>query len=135
MRKNSPHSTEKANASGIIKIIDFIGSALDDLSSMPDEVKFDFGYSLYKAQLGEYPPRAKVLSGFGGANVIELRENWHGDTYRAVYTVQFKNCIYVLHCFKKKSSSGIATPKPDIDLIKRRLKVAIDNEAQKGESK
>ena len=135
MRKNSPHPTEKANASGIIKTIDFIGSALDDLSSMPDEVKFDFGYNLYKAQLGEYPPTAKVLSGFGSANIIELRENWHGDTYRAVYTVQFKNCIYVLHCFKKKSSSGIATPKPDIDLIRRRLKVAIDNEAQKGEIK
>jgi phage-related protein len=98
---------------------------------MPDEVKFDFGYNLYKAQLGEYPPTAKVLSGFSGANVIELREKWHKETYRAVYTVQFKNCIYGLHCFKKKSSSGIATPKPDIDLIKRRLKIAIDNEAQK----
>ncbi len=100
----------------------FIGSALDDLKSMPDEVKQDFGYNLYKAQLGEYPSTAKALSGFDGASVIELRENWHGNTYRAVYTVQFKDCIYVLHCFKKKSNSGIATPKPDIDLIKQRLK-------------
>lgn len=89
---------------------------------MPDEVKQDFGYSLYKAQLGEYPSTAKALSGFDGASVIELKENWHGDTFRAIYTVQFKDCIYVLHCFKKKSSTGIATPKPDIDLIKSRLK-------------
>ena len=90
-----------------------MGSALDDLKSMPDEVRQYFGYSLYKAQLGEYPPTAKALSGFDGASVIELKENWHGDTFRAIYTV---------HCFKKKSNSGIATPKPDIDLIKSRLK-------------
>lgn len=45
-----------------------------------------------------------------------------------IYTVQFKDSVYVLHCFKKKSSSGISTPKPDIDLIKSRLKIAIETE-------
>lgn len=51
--------------------------------------------------------------------------------YRALYTVKFKETVYVLHCFKKKSSSGIATPKPEIDLIKARLKIAIDIEKNK----
>ncbi len=44
-----------------------------------------------------------------------------GDTWRAVYTVRFDDAVYVLHAFQKKSKSGVATPKHDIDLIKRRL--------------
>jgi len=47
-----------------------------------------------------------------------------GDAYRAVYTVKFPELVYVLHAFQKKSNRGIATPKRDIDLIKKRLKVA-----------
>lgn len=118
-----------------MKKLRFVGSSKEDLSSMPDDVKQDFGYHLFKAQAGEFPATAKPLKGFGGASVIELRENWHGDTYRAVYTVQFRDCIYVLHCFKKKSSSGISTPKPDLELIKQRLKDVIKYENQKGEIK
>ncbi len=114
-----------------MKLLKFVGSALKDLSIMPNEVKLDFGYQLYKAQLGEYPITAKPLKGFGGASVIELRENFCGDTYRAVYTVKFENTIYVLHCFKKKSNSGIATPQTDIELIKKRLQVAIEIELNK----
>lgn len=51
-------------------------------------------------------------------------EDHDGNTYRAAYTVQFKDVIYVLHAFQKKAKRGIATPKPDIDLIKRRLQTA-----------
>ena len=47
-----------------------------------------------------------------------------GDTYRAVYTVRFKAAVYVLHAFQKKAKKGIATPKQEIDLVKRRLKIA-----------
>ncbi|MBI4988798.1 MAG: type II toxin-antitoxin system RelE/ParE family toxin [Rhodocyclales bacterium] len=49
---------------------------------------------------------------------------FRGDAYRAVYTVKFGDTVYVLHCFQKKSSHGIGTPKPDIDLIRERLKAA-----------
>jgi phage-related protein len=51
-------------------------------------------------------------------------EDYQTDTYRAVYTIKFSESVYVLHAFQKKSKKGMATPKPDIDLIKRRLKVA-----------
>ena len=51
-------------------------------------------------------------------------EDWHGDTYRAVYTVNLSAAVYVLHCFQKKATKGIATPKPDLDLIAARLKAA-----------
>ncbi len=62
--------------------------------------------------------------GFGGAGVLEVVEDDAGGTYRAVYTVKFAEAVFVLHCFQKKSKSGIATPKADMDIIRARLKVA-----------
>jgi phage-related protein len=38
--------------------------------------------------------------------------------------VKFSAAVYVLHCFQKKAIKGIATPKPDLDLIATRLKLA-----------
>ena len=78
---------------------------------------------MFLAQTGQHPPSAKPLKGLGGGTV-ELVEDFDGDTYRAVYTVRFAEAVYVLHAFKKKSKRGIATPKGDIDLIKRRLRDA-----------
>ena len=66
----------------------------------------------------------KVLKGFGDAGVLEIIESDTGGTYRAVYTVRFAEAVFVLHCFQKKSKSGIATPKADMDLIRSRLKIA-----------
>ncbi|WP_224419097.1 MULTISPECIES: type II toxin-antitoxin system RelE/ParE family toxin [unclassified Modicisalibacter] len=66
--------------------------------------------------------RSSPSKGFGSAGVLEVVEDYQGDTYRAVYTVKFQGAVYVLHCFQKKSSSGIATPKPDLDKIRDRLK-------------
>ena len=62
--------------------------------------------------------------GFGGAGVLEVVDDFDGDTYRAVYTVRFAEIVYVLHAFQKKSKRGAATPKADIDLIRQRLKRA-----------
>lgn len=107
-----------------MKPCEFIGSSKDDISSMPQQVKDAFGFAIRAAQRGSKHPDAKPLKGFGGAGVIEVVENFDGDTYRAVYTVKFAGMIYVLHVFKKKSKRGTETPKTDIDLIKRRLKVA-----------
>lgn len=83
-----------------------------------------FGYALSLAQMGDRDDSAKVLKGFGGAGVLEVVEDATGGTYRAVYTVKFAEAVFVLHCFQKKSKSGIATPKGDMDLIRARLKVA-----------
>jgi phage-related protein len=83
----------------------------------------DTPYALHLAQEGKKHEQAKPLKGFGSAGVLEVVEDYRGDTYRAVYTVKFGNAIYVLHCFQKKSTSGIETPKPDMELIRARLKV------------
>ncbi len=109
---------------GTFKSLDFIGSSREDLREFPDGVKQDIGYALFEAQKGQMPLAAKPLKGFGGAGVLEIIERFDGETYRAVYTVKFREVIYVLHCFQKKSKSGIKTPQQDIELIHRRLKAA-----------
>ena len=102
----------------------WIGSSKRDLLTFPDNVKDVFGYALHLAQHGEKHIDAKPLKGFGGAKTLEVVENHQGDTYRAVYTVKFKGNVYVLHCFQKKSKKGIATPTPDMDMIRARIKDA-----------
>ena len=92
--------------------------------ALPVDVRKFFGHALDFAQRGEQHNAAKVLKGFGSAGVLEIVENDQGSTYRAVYTIKFREAVFVLHVFRKKSKSGIATPKPDIDIIRERLKVA-----------
>lgn len=94
------------------------------LREMPDDVRRDIGFALSFAQAGLTPADAKPLKGFGGASVMEIVAADGQGTYRSVYTVKFKGVVYVLHCFQKKSKTGIATPKQEIDLIKARLKQA-----------
>ena len=110
-----------------VKNIIWIGSSRADLKAFPAEVKEVIGYALYQAQLGLKHSSAKPLHGFGGAGVLEIVEDHHSDTYRAVYTVKFSEFIYVLHAFQKKSKKGIAMPKSDLDLIKTRLRTAEDH--------
>jgi phage-related protein len=102
----------------------WIASSKKDLLAMPDEVQQAFGFALYLAQVGSLHPDAKPLKGFGSAGVVEIVEDWHGNAYRAVYTVRFAHAVYVLHCFQKKSKHGIETPKAEVDLICERLKEA-----------
>ena len=102
----------------------WIGSTRRDVRAFPPAVRRDIGYALYAAQEGEVDPSAKPLSGFGGASVLEIVAEHRGDTWRAVYTVRYPEAVYVLHVFQKKSKRGIATPKKDIDLIRRRLSEA-----------
>lgn len=105
------------------KPLHWVGSSKKDLVTMPAEVVDDFGYALGAAQIGAHPAQAKPWKG-EGPGVFELVENHMGDTFRAVYTVRFAKAVYVLHCFQKKSASGIRTAQSDIDLIHQRLKLA-----------
>lgn len=67
---------------------------------------------------------AKPLKGHKGAGVLEIVNDFDGDTYRAVYTIKFEGAVYVLHAFQKKSKKGIATDKSDLELVETRLKSA-----------
>ena len=107
-----------------VKPLIWVGGCKKDLLAMPDEVQDLFGFALHEAQSGKKHEKAKPLKGFGSAGVLEVVEDWRGDTYRAVYTVKFEANIYVLHCFQKKSTHGVATPKLELDKIHSRLKAA-----------
>ncbi len=115
----------------LLKRLLWVAGSKRDLMAMPDEVQDVFGYALHLAQSGSKHPQAKPLKGQGSAAVLEVVEDWQGDTYRAVYTVKFSAAVYVLHCFQKKATRGIATPRPDLDLIATRLKAA-EAHARKG---
>ncbi|KJS38473.1 MAG: toxin RelE [Rhodospirillaceae bacterium BRH_c57] len=106
------------------KPLEWIASSYKDLMALPPDMRRRFGYALSLAQMGDQDDAAKVLKGFGGAGVLEVVEDDAGGTYRAVYTVKFVEAVFVLHCFQKKSKSGIATPKADMDIIRARLRVA-----------
>lgn len=94
------------------------------MSGFPEPVRSRVGGALWEAQNGGKAPWAKPLHGFGGAGVLEVIDDYDGDTYRAVYTLRFSGVVYVLHAFQKKSKSGIATPRHEIALITQRLKRA-----------
>jgi phage-related protein len=115
-----------------MKDLFWIGSSKKDLKAMPGDVQDTFGYALSMAQAGQKHPQAKPMHGLGPAGVMEIVEDSQGSTYRAVYTVKVGDAIYVLHCFQKKSTKGISTPKPDMDLIRERLKAAQERAKEQG---
>jgi len=114
----------------------WVGSSRDDLRAFPEEVRQVMGFALYEAQRGAKHVSAKPLRGFKGAGVLEVTDDFDGDTFRAVYTVRFSDTVYVLHAFEKKSKRGISTPKREVDLIRDRLKLARElHDARAGSKK
>lgn len=107
-----------------LKPVRWVGSSRRDVQAFPEMVQDHLGYALYVAQCGGKHRDTKTLSGFGGAGVLEIITHHLGDTFRTVYTLQYQGVVYVLHAFQKKSKRGRATPKHDMDLIKRRLQEA-----------
>lgn len=102
----------------------WIASSLKDMKAMSEEVKKEFGHSLREIQKGRDPGNIKPLKHLGEAGILEIIVNERGGTFRTVYTAEFKDAIAVLHVFQKKSKSGIATPKQEIELVLKRLKQA-----------
>jgi phage-related protein len=109
-----------------------VGSSKKDFLAFPEQVKDEMGNALGAAQYGGKHPSAKPWKG-EGPGVFEIAEDFSGDTFRAVYTVRFRELVYVLHAFQKKSPTGIKTSRSDIELIRKRLRIAQeDYEARYG---
>ena len=114
------------------KPVIWVGSSKRALLKFPARVIRDMGAALSTAQYGGVDSAAKTWKG-QGPGVLEIVEDFDRATYRAVYTVRFRVAIYVLHCFQKKSPSGIRTAKRDIELIAQRLRDArVDYEERYG---
>jgi phage-related protein len=108
-----------------LKPVVWVGDSLRTLKSFPATVQDEVGYAIFLAQRGDKHMSAKPLSGLG-PGVLEVVSDYRGETFRAVYTVRLAKRVFVLHAFQKKSRRGIATPQPDIELIRRRLRRAIE---------
>lgn len=106
-----------------LRPLEWVGSSKADVKEFPAGVRNRVGFALYQAQAGLKPRDAKPLKGLG-FGTLEVISRHDGDTYRTVYTVRFRSAVYVLHAFQKKAKKGTATPKREIDLVKRRLRAA-----------
>lgn len=108
-----------------LKPVVWLGDSLRALRSFPGTVQDEMGYAIYLAQCGQKHVSAKPLKGLG-SGVLEVVSDHRGDAFRSVYTVRFADRVFVLHAFQKKSKGGISTPKADVELIKQRLKQAVE---------
>jgi len=108
----------------LLKQVRWVGSSLADLRRFPKSVQRHVGLALFAAQSGIEHPSVKALQGFGGRSVLEIVTDESKNTWRTVYTVRFADMVYVLHAFQKKSKSGIATPRRDMELVEARLAAA-----------
>jgi phage-related protein len=99
-----------------MKDVEFCGSSLEDLRAFPDGARREVGYQLDRVQRCVEPEDWKPMIGVG-AGVREIRVRDDGGAFRAVYVAKFKEAIFVLHCFQKKSQK---TSREDIALAGRR---------------
>lgn len=107
----------------VLRHLVWMGNAKRNLQAFPRGAQKLIGDELQLIQFGGMPKDAKPFKG-SGSGVFEIALRYEGDAYRTVLAVQLGERIYVLHAFQKKSKKGIATPKPDVDLIKQRYKEA-----------
>jgi phage-related protein len=114
-----------------LKPVIWLGDSLRELKTFPAAVQDEMSYAIYLAQRGDRHVSAKPLKGLG-SGVLEIVSDHRGDTFRSVYTVRYVDRVFVLHAFQKKSKSGITTPKADVELIKQRLKRAVEISKRKG---
>ena len=106
-----------------LRKVRWVGDSREQLQKFPSQVRKDIGHALYLVQTGQTPPSSKPMKGLE-SGVFEIVDDYNTNAYRAVYTVKIGRSLYVLYAFQKKSKRGIATPKKEIDQIKRRLRRA-----------
>ena len=103
------------------RLISWINAAKKDFAKFPLEAQFEYRIALTIAAEGGKSELAKPLTGLG-SGVFEIALPYKGDAFRVVYAVLLGEDVWVIHAFQKKSKQGIKTPKPEIDLIKQRIK-------------
>jgi len=101
------------------KPLHWCGSTYKNYRAFPEAIQDDAGYQLGRVQQG-LTPRNFGSEPKVGSGVYKIRVYEGGDMYRVFYVARFEEAVYILHCFKKKSTQGIATPKKDLDLVKKR---------------
>ena len=101
----------------VLRTLVWLGNSLRNLRAFPAEAKKIIGDELQLIQFGGMPRDAKPFKGVG-SGVFEIALRYDAEAYRTVLAVLLGRNIYVLRAYQKKSKKGIATPKPNVDLIK-----------------
>ncbi len=107
----------------VIRPLVWLGNTKKTIQSFPKGAQKLIGDELQLIQFGGMPKDAKPFKGVG-SGVVELSICYASDAYRTAVAVQLGQYIYVLHVFQKKSKRGVATPKPEVDLIRQRYREA-----------
>ena len=103
-----------------MKPVRFVGGAKDDLAAFPKSARTRAGHELFLTQVGRDPDDWKPIADIGpGACEIRVRDST--GAYRVIYVAKFKDAVYVLHAFQKKSQK---TTRADLDLAKERYRIA-----------
>jgi len=102
----------------MLKQVKWLGDSLGRIREFPDEPRREAGYQLERVQAGIEPADWKPMPSVGlGVNEIRVRDA--SGAFRLIYVARFSEAVYVIHAFQKKARK---TPKPDIDLARRRFK-------------
>jgi len=106
-----------------------MGDAKDVVSQLPSDPRREVGQALWEAQTGTHPHHAKPLKGdLRDVHEIVVDDVRGERTFRVVYTVKIGDVLYVLHAFTKKSRHGISTDRHELDVIRKRLNDAKNDE-------
>lgn len=100
-----------------VKLLNFVGSSLDDLRNFPDEARRAAGFELRAVQNGLEPGDWKPMQMIG-PGVKEIRIHALGES-RVIYVAKLRDVVYVLHAFRKKTPK---TSRHDVDLARRRYR-------------
>jgi phage-related protein len=101
-----------------LKPVEFLGDSLDALRRFPESARRRAGHQLDMVQHGLEPNDWKPMNGIG-AGVREIRIRDEQGIFRVMYVTKFRDTIYVLHCFQKKTQKTSTT---DLDTASRRYK-------------
>ena len=104
-----------------LRKVDWLGDSRKRVSAWPKDVRVQIGEDLMVVQLGEYPHGCEAMPELGNG-VHAIRAKLGKEHYRVMWIATLAEAVYVLHAFHKKSKKGVATPKGDVDLAKKRLK-------------
>ena len=104
-----------------LRNISWIKGALKEFGRFSEDAQDQATDALTAIAEGDTPDIAKPMTGLG-SGIWELAIKERGDAFRVIYALQLDDDIWVVHAFQKKSKSGIATPKQEIDLVRERIK-------------
>lgn len=102
-----------------MKKIKFLGSSLSDIKNFPLPAIKEVGHELRDLQKGQQPSDYKPMPSIA-KGVEELRIKIEDGQFRVIYFTRYKEMIFVLHAFQKKTQK---TSLRDISLAKTRFKL------------